>query len=145
MPAIERCAVRRWGAVFACDACAQVQIAYNSCRNRHCPKCQASAAKRWLEAAGRPAAGQYYHLVFTLPAPISAIAYYNKTVIYDLLFAVAAESLHARCRRSQASRRRSRRDVGPARLGIGTDAPSACAWRRRRRWPRHRRRALGCL
>ncbi len=72
----------------------QVQIAYNSCRNRHCPKCQARAARRWLEARQADLLPvDYYHVVFTLPAPISAIAYYNKTVIYDLLFAVAAETL----------------------------------------------------
>jgi hypothetical protein len=71
-----------------------VQIAYNSCRNRHCPKCQASAAKRWLDARQADLLPiDYYHVVFTLPAPISAIAYYNKTVVYDLLFAVAAETL----------------------------------------------------
>ena len=70
------------------------QIAYNSCRNRHCPKCQASAAQRWLEARQADLLPvDYYHVVFTLPAPISAIAYYNKDVIYDLLFEVAAETL----------------------------------------------------
>ena len=70
------------------------QIAYNSCRNRHCPKCQARAARRWLEARQADLLPvDYYHVVFTLPAPISAIAYYNKAVIYDLLFAVAAETL----------------------------------------------------
>ena len=72
----------------------QVQIAYNSCRNRHCPKCQARAARRWLEARQADLLPvDYYHVVFTLPAPISAIAYYNKTLLYDLLFAVAAETL----------------------------------------------------
>jgi hypothetical protein len=71
-----------------------VQIAYNSCRNRHCPKCQARAAQRWLDARQADLLPvEYYHVVFTLPAPISAVAYYNKTVIYDLLFAVAAETL----------------------------------------------------
>ena len=62
-----------------------------SCRNRHCPKCQARAAQRWLDARQADLLPvDYYHLVFTLPAPISAIAYTNKTVLYDLLFAVAA-------------------------------------------------------
>ena len=70
------------------------QIAYNSCRNRHCPKCQASAARRWLEARQVDLLPvDYYHVVFTLPAPISAIAYHNKAVIYGLLFQVAAETL----------------------------------------------------
>jgi hypothetical protein len=77
-----------------CDACAQLAIAYNSCRNRHCPKCQARAARRWLEARQADLLPvDYYHVVFTLPGPISAIAYYNKAVIYNLLFEVAAETL----------------------------------------------------
>jgi hypothetical protein len=95
MSAIEQCrSAALGGHVLRCDACDQVQIAYNSCRNRHCPKCQARAARRWLEARQADLLPvDYYHLVFTLPAPISAIAYYNKAVIYDLLFAVAAETL----------------------------------------------------
>jgi hypothetical protein len=95
MSAIEQCrSAALGGHVLRCDACAQVQIAYNSCRNRHCPKCQARAARRWLEARQADLLPvDYYHLVFTLPAPIAAIAYYNKAVIYDLLFAVAAQTL----------------------------------------------------
>src|SRR5213075_2326298 len=95
MSAIEQCrSALLGGHVLRCEACAQVQIAYNSCRNRHCPKCQASAARRWLEARQADLLPvEYYHVVFTLPAPISAIAYYNKALIYDLLFAVAAETL----------------------------------------------------
>ncbi len=95
MSAIEQCrSAALGGHLLRCDACAQVQIAYNSCRNRHCPKCQASAAKRWLEARQADLLPlDYYHVVFTLPAPISAIAYYNKAVLYDLLFEVAAETL----------------------------------------------------
>jgi Putative transposase/Transposase zinc-binding domain len=95
MSAIERC--RRadlGGHVLCCEHCAQQQIAYNSCRNRHCPKCQGSVAQRWLEARQQdllPVA--YYHLVFTLPAPISQLAYYNKAVIYHLLFRTAARTL----------------------------------------------------
>src|SRR5271165_6870879 len=95
MSAIEQCrSAALGGHLLRCDACAQVQIAYNSCRNRHCPKCQARAARRWLEARQVDLLPvDYYHLVFTLPAPISAIAYTNKAVLYDLLFAVAAETL----------------------------------------------------
>jgi Putative transposase/Transposase zinc-binding domain len=95
MSAIEQCrSAALGGHVLRCDACDQVAIAYNSCRNRHCPKCQARAARRWLEARQADLLPvDYYHLVFTLPAPISAIAYYNKAVIYDLLFTVAAETL----------------------------------------------------
>ena len=76
-----------------CEKCANTIIAYNSCRNRHCPKCQAAAAKEWLaerEAELLPVG--YFHLVFTLPGPIADIAYQNKTVIYGLLFTAAAEA-----------------------------------------------------
>jgi hypothetical protein len=95
MSAIEQCrSAALGGHILRCDACEQVQIAYNSCRNRHCPKCQARAARQWLEARQADLLPvEYYHVVFTLPAPIAAIAYTNKTVIYDLLFAVAAETL----------------------------------------------------
>ena len=95
MSAIEQCrSAALGGHVLRCDACDQVRIAYNSCRNRHCPKCQARAARQWLEARQADLLPiEYYHVVFTLPAPIAAIAYTNKAVIYDLLFAVAAETL----------------------------------------------------
>ncbi|MGZ5029936.1 MAG: IS91 family transposase [Methylobacter sp.] len=96
MSAIEQCRTATLGGhVLCCPACQHQDIAYNSCRNRHCPKCQASAAKRWLEARQADLLPvEYYHMVFTLPAPISAIAYYNKAVIYALLFEIAAETLH---------------------------------------------------
>jgi hypothetical protein len=95
MSAVEQCrSAALGGHVLRCEACEQVQIAYNSCRNRHCPKCQASAARRWLDARQDELLPvEYYHVVFTLPAPISAIAYTNKAVIYRLLFELAAETL----------------------------------------------------
>jgi len=95
MSAIERCrSAALGGHVLQCPACEHTQIAYNSCRNRHCPKCQASAARRWLEARQADLLPvDYYHLVFTLPAPISDIAYYNKAVLYSILFRTAAETL----------------------------------------------------
>jgi len=95
MSAIEQCrSAALGGHVLRCQACSHDEIAYNSCRNRHCPKCQASAAKRWLEARQADLLPvPYYHVVFTLPAPIGAIAYRNKAVIYGLLFDVAAETL----------------------------------------------------
>lgn len=95
MSAIERCrSAALGGHVLRCDDCATVQIAYNSCRNRHCPKCQGSAAKQWLaERQAELLPVEYYHVVFTLPAPISDIAYQNKNVIYDLLFQTTAETL----------------------------------------------------
>ena len=95
MSAIEQCrSAALGGHVLRCNTCEHLEIAYNSCRNRHCPKCQASAARRWLEARQADLLPvDYYHLVFTLPAPISAIAYYNKALIYRLLFELAAETL----------------------------------------------------
>jgi len=95
MSAIESCRTAALGGhVARCEGCAHTVIAYNSCRNRHCPKCQGAAAKRWLaarEADLLPA--PYYHLVFTLPAPVSDIAYQNKAEVYDILFKASAETL----------------------------------------------------
>ncbi len=77
-----------------CEDCGHSRIACNSCRNRHCPKCQGAAAKDWLAAreADLLPVG-YFHVVFTLPAEIAPIAYQNKAVVYDLLFRTAAETL----------------------------------------------------
>ena len=95
MSAIESCRTAALGGhVVRCEDCAYTTIAYNSCRNRHCPKCQSAAAKQWLaERAAELLPVPYFHLVFTLPAPIADIAYQNKTVIYDLLFKVSAETM----------------------------------------------------
>ncbi len=95
MSAIEQCrSAALGGHVLRCDGCGADQIAYNSCRNRHCPKCQAGAAQRWLDARSADLLPvEYYHVVFTLPAPIADIAYTNKAVVYGLLFDVAAETL----------------------------------------------------
>jgi Putative transposase/Transposase zinc-binding domain len=95
MSAIERCrTVALGGHVDRCEACAHLRISYNSCRNRHCPKCQAMAAKEWLaERQAELLPVPYFHVVFTLPAPIADIAYQNKAVIYGLLFKAAAETL----------------------------------------------------
>jgi hypothetical protein len=95
MSAIEQCRTAALGGhALRCPDCGDVEVSYNSCRNRHCPKCQSHAAKRWLEARQADLLPvDYYHVVFTLPAPISAIAYYNKTVVYGMLFDVAAQTL----------------------------------------------------
>ena len=95
MSAIEQCRIAALGGhALHCDACEHEEISYNSCRNRHCPKCQAKAAQRWLEARQADLLPvEYYHVVFTLPAPIGLIAYTNKAVIYQLLFDVAAQTL----------------------------------------------------
>jgi Putative transposase/Transposase zinc-binding domain len=95
MSAIERCRTAALGGhVARCANCAYTTIAYNSCRNRHCPKCQGAAARAWLaerEAELLPV--PYYHVLFTLPAQIADIAYQNKAVVYDLLFKAAAETV----------------------------------------------------
>jgi len=95
MSAITQCRTAALGGhVLRCEGCGTDQIAYNSCRNRHCPKCQSTAAQRWLDARQADLLPvEYYHVVFTLPAPIANIAYTNKAVIYGLLFDVAAEVL----------------------------------------------------
>ena len=97
MTAVERCRTAALGGhVARCEneACGHLHVAYNSCRNRHCPKCQATAAQDWLEAreAELLPVG-YFHVVFTLPAPIADIAFQNKRVVYDLLFKASAETM----------------------------------------------------
>ncbi len=95
MSAIERCRTAALGGhVERCQRCSHTVIAYNSCRNRHCPKCQGAAAREWLaerEAELLPV--PYYHVVFSLPAQIADIAYQNKAVIYDLLFKASSETM----------------------------------------------------
>jgi hypothetical protein len=97
MSAIERCRTAALGGhVLRCenDACGHTAIAYNSCRNRHCPKCQGAAAREWMaqrEAELLPV--PYFHIVFTLPSVIGDIAYHNKAVIYGLLFRASAEAM----------------------------------------------------
>ena len=94
MSAIERCRTAALGGhVARCEDCAHTLIAYNSCRNRHCPKCQGAAAREWLaarEAELLPV--PYFHVVYTLPAVLRDIAYQNKAVVYDLLFKASAET-----------------------------------------------------
>src|SRR6266702_2711099 len=97
MSAIERCRTAALGGhVARCenDKCGFTQIAYNSCRNRHCPKCQGAAAREWLgERAAELLPVPYFHVVFTLPVAIADIAYQNKAVIYDLLFKASSETM----------------------------------------------------
>ncbi|MCJ8145268.1 IS91 family transposase [Ancylobacter sp. A5.8] len=95
MWAIRSCRTAVLGGHVACCAdCTHLEIAYNSCRNRHCPKCQGATARDWLAARQAELLPvPYYHLVFTLPAAIGAVAYQTKAVVYDLLFKASAESL----------------------------------------------------
>jgi hypothetical protein len=95
MSAIEHCRTAALGGhVEACEDCGHWRIAYNSCRNRHCPKCQGAAARTWLaerESLLLPVG--YFHVVFTLPAEVADIAFHNKAVVYDLLFRAASETM----------------------------------------------------
>ncbi|WP_264210863.1 IS91 family transposase [Leisingera thetidis] len=95
MSAIELCRTAALGGhVEGCRTCRTVRVAYNSCRNRHCPKCQGAAARDWLEArAGDLLPVPYFHVVFTLPEEIAAIAFQNKKRVYGILFRAAAETL----------------------------------------------------
>ncbi len=95
MSAIEQCRTAALGGhVLRCDGCKSQEISFNSYRNRHCPKCQSTAAQRWLEARQADLLPvEYFHVVFTLPAAVSDIAYTNKAAVYGLLFDIAAEVL----------------------------------------------------
>jgi hypothetical protein len=95
MQAIETCRTPvMGGSVEWCDHCQYTHIRYRSCRNRHCPKCQGLARAKWLEQRkAELLPTEYFHVVFTLPEPIAAIAFYNKEVVYDLLFRAVAETL----------------------------------------------------
>jgi len=95
MSAIESCrTVALGGHVMRCEDCSHTQIAYNSCRNRHCPKCQGSQALAWMKQRNSELLDvPYFHVVFTLPARIAAIAYQNKAVVYDLLFKASSQTM----------------------------------------------------
>ena len=96
MRAIERCRTAALGGhVARCenDACGHTIVAYNSCRDRHCPRCQGAASRKWLEAReAELLPASYFHVVYTLPAELRGIAYQNKRVVYDLLMKAAAET-----------------------------------------------------
>ena len=95
MGAIERCRTAALGGhVERCDACGHLRIAFNSCRDRHCPKCQSLARAQWLEERQAELLNvEYFHVVFTLPEPIAALAYQNKKLLYDMLFHASAQTL----------------------------------------------------
>jgi hypothetical protein len=95
MSAIEQCRTAALGGhVEQCDSCGHQRIAFNSCRNRHCPKCQSLVRAQWLEDRQTELLPvEYFHVVFTVPQEIAAIAYQNKAVVYDILFRATAETL----------------------------------------------------
>jgi hypothetical protein len=95
MSAIEACRTEALGGhVAACTSCGHQHIAYNSCKNRHCPKCQGPAARDWMAARAEDLLPvEYFHVVFTLPAEIARVAYWNKRALYGLLFKASAETV----------------------------------------------------
>jgi hypothetical protein len=95
MGAVEACRTAALGGhVWHCDDCGHSKVGYNSCRNRHCPKCQGAARAQWVAARRADLLPvPYFHVVFTLPAPAAAIAYHNKRLVYAILFRAASETL----------------------------------------------------
>ncbi len=95
MRAIEVCRTAALGGhVEQCSQCSHIRISYNSCRNRHCPKCQNTERLRWLQRrTAELLPVEYFHVVFTLPAEIAAIAFYNQELVYGMLFRIAAQTL----------------------------------------------------
>jgi Putative transposase/Transposase zinc-binding domain len=119
MAAIQNCRTAALGGhIEACTDCGHWRIAYNSCRNRHCPKCQGAAARTWLEAreADLLPVG-YFHVVFTLPAEVADIAFHNKAVVYDLLFKAASENEEAQPARGAGEHRMMTIAADPQHLG----------------------------
>ena len=95
MSAIESCRTAKLGAhIDICDNCGDTQISYNSCRNRHCPKCQTLSKERWIDGQAFNLLNvPYFHVVFTLPSELNPIIYQNPKVIYNLLFHAVADTL----------------------------------------------------
>lgn len=95
MSAIEACRTEALGGhVVVCGKCSHHHVAYNSCKNRHCPKCQGPAARDWMAARAEDLLPvEYFHVVFTLPEEIARIAYWNKRAVYGLLFKASAETV----------------------------------------------------
>ena len=137
MSAIEACRTAALGGhIERCADCGLVRVAYNSCRNRHCPKCQGPARAAWLaERQAELLPVPYFHVVFTLPAAAAEIAFQNKAAVYAILFKAAAETLTHDRRRPAPSWRRDRSHRGAAHLGSKPAAPSACSLPRPRRRP----------
>ena len=144
--AIARCRTAALGGhLDQCTRCGhRAAISYNSCRNRHCPKCQTAARERWIAARRRELLPtRYVHVVFTLPPQLAPLALQNKKVIYDLLFRASAETLLEVARDPQTPRRGNRLLHRAAHLESEARAPSPCPLRHSRRWPVARSHALG--
>ena len=145
MSAIELCRTAELGGhIEGCRSCGTIRVAYNSCRNRHCPKCQGQACREWLAARQDellPVSD--FHVVFTLPAEIAAIAFQNKVAVYTILFKTTAETL----RTIAADPRHLGAEIGLiAVLHSGDrELPSARPLHPAWRWPLPRWKELGFL
>lgn len=134
------------GHVEQCDDCGTTRIAYNSCRNRHCPKCQGAARAQWLaEWQAKLLPVPYFHVVFTLPAPAREIAFQNKAVVLSHPIPLRGGDAHHHRGRPQASRCPARRDRHPPYLGPDSAIPSACPLCRAWWWTFARRHTMGRL
>ena len=138
---------RSWAATCCeCDACGHQKQAYNSCHNRHCPKCQAGLRGQWFEDRQRDLLPvEYFHVVFTLPDELGPLALQNKAVIYNLLFRAASQNAARSGRRVERSEGPDRLLRHPAHLGTKTRSASASALRRSRRRDLAGRHAVGQL
>jgi hypothetical protein len=147
MSAIETCRPAALGGhIEGCEDCGHSRIAYNSCRNRHCPKCQgATARERLAERKADLLPVGYFHVVFTVPAEVADFAFHNKAVVYDLLFRVASETMVTIAADPPSSRRAHRHHRRPPHLGLDDEAPPAHPHGRARRRDLARRRALGLV
>ena len=145
MSAIERCRTAALGGhVARCETAARIRsISFNSCRSRSCPKCQGSAARKWLaEREAELLEVGYFHLVFTLPAAVADIAWQNKEVVYGILFKAAAETMLTIAADPRHLGARDRHHRRASHMGLGDDASSAHPHDRARRRPLGRRHAL---
>jgi hypothetical protein len=145
-------AIEQWrtaalgGHVEQCDTCGHQRISYNSCRNRHCPKCQSLARAQWLDdRRSELLAVPYFDVVFTVPQRVAAIAFHNKGPVYNILFHAAAETLRAIAAGSRTSRCGARLLRRPSYLGLDPAPSSTPALRRRRRRSFARRQPLDRL
>ena len=147
MTAIEQCRTAALGGhVEQCDSCGHQRISYNSCRNRHCPKCQSLARAQWLDdRRSELLAVPYFHVVFTLPREVASIAFHNKAPVYDILFRTAAETLLTIAGNPPASGCGARLFRRPSHLGPDPAPSSTSALRRRRRRSFAGRQPLGRL
>jgi Transposase zinc-binding domain len=145
MIAIETCRTAALGGhVERCGDCGHQRVAYDSCRNRNCPKCQGLARAQWLEDRQAELLDvAYFHVVFTVPDLIATIAFQNQTVVYDILFRAASETL----RTIAADPKHLGAEIGF--LGVlhtwGQNLPPACSFSRSWRWDRARRQRLDRL